>query len=317
VHRTADLLEPIYHALLSAILQSAVLAMDETPLKAGRRGKGKLHTGYFWPLYGDQDEVAFPFAASRAQSVGREARGSFCGVLVTDGSIVYDRFVQTVNRLVHAQGWSHTRRHFLDAERAEPALVTQALDFIRALYEHEAQIRQQGLTEDTKLAYRAEYAKPLGDAFFAWLEQTLTTHVLLPANPFTQAARYALEREPAVRVLLENPNVPLATNHLEREIRALALGRRNWLFCWTEGGRGMSASCRACSRPAAYKGWSPTSTWSMCCSASIPIPPLTFISSPRGCGNSTSPLILFVPISIASVNNAKKLPLTSRWQVRH
>ena len=36
VHRTADLLTPIYHALLSSILQSRVLAMDETPIKAGR-----------------------------------------------------------------------------------------------------------------------------------------------------------------------------------------------------------------------------------------------------------------------------------------
>jgi transposase len=50
VHRTAALLEPIYYALLSSILQSKVLAMDETPIKAGRHEQGKLHTGYFWPV---------------------------------------------------------------------------------------------------------------------------------------------------------------------------------------------------------------------------------------------------------------------------
>jgi transposase len=251
VHRPAALLEPIYYALLSSILQSEVLTMDETPIKAGRRVKGKLHTGYFWPLYGDQDEVVFPFAASRAGAVVREALGSFCGVLVTDGYLVYERFAQTVNRLVHAQCWSHTRRHFVDAERTEPALVAQALDFIGALYEQEALLRQRGLVEDAKLAYRAEHAKPLVDAFFTWLQQTLTTQVLLPSNPFTQAARYTLEREQALRVFLEYPNVPLDTNHLEREIRAIALGRRNWLFCWTEVGaryvgivQSLIASCR-------------------------------------------------------------------------
>src|SRR5262249_40754549 len=74
---------------------------------------------------------------------------------------------------------------------------------------------------------------------------------LLPTNPFTQAARYALEREGALRVFLEYPDVPLDTNHLEREIRAIALGRRNWLFCWTEVGaryvgivQSLIASCR-------------------------------------------------------------------------
>jgi transposase len=251
VHRTAALLEPIYHALLSSILQSRILTMDETPIKAGHKTKGKLETGYFWPIYGDQDEVAFPFAASRAGAVVREALGSFCGVLLTDGYVVYDRFARTVNRLVHAQCWSHARRKFVDAERAEPTLVACALDFIGALYVHEARIRQQGLEDDEKLYHRAEFAKPVVDAFFAWLQQTLTTQVLLPTNPFTQAARYALAREQALRVFLEYPNVPLDTNHLEREIRAIALGRRNWLFCWTEVGaqymgivQSLLASCR-------------------------------------------------------------------------
>jgi transposase len=251
VQRAAELLEPIYYALLSSILHSAVLTMDETPIKAGRRVKGQLHTGYFWPVYGEQDEVAFPFAASRAGAVVREALGQFCGVLLTDGYIVYDRFAQTVNRLVHAQCWSHTRRHFLDAERAEPALVAQALEHIGGLYKQEAYLRQQHLVDDAKLAYRGEYTKPLVEAFFGWLKQTLTTQPLLPSNPFTQAARYALARETALKVFLEYPNVPLDTNHLEREIRAIALGRRNWLFCWTEVGardvgivQSLLASCR-------------------------------------------------------------------------
>ena len=236
VHRTAALLEPIYYAVLSSILQSQVLTMDETPIKAGHKKKGKLATGYFWPLYGDQDEVAFPFAASRAGAVVREALGNFCGVLLTDGYIVYERFAQRVNRLVHAQCWSHTRRQFVEAEPAEPTLVAQGLDRIGEVYKHEALLRQRRLEAEAKLAYRAEFAKPLVDAFFLWLQQTLTTQPLLPSNPFTKAARYALEREQALRVFLEYPNVPLDTNHLERQIRAIALGRRNWLFCWTEVG---------------------------------------------------------------------------------
>ena len=251
VQRAAELLEPIYHALLSSILLSQVLAMDETPVKAGRHGKGKLQTGYFWPIYGDQDEIAFPFAASRAQAVVREALGKFCGVLLTDGYIVYERFAQTVNRLVHAQCWSHTRRHFVDAERAEPRLVAEVLERIGAFYQEEAYIREHGLAADAKLAHRGEYSKPLVEDFFAWLKQTVITQVLLPSNPFAQAARYALEREAALKVFLAYPNVPIDTNHLEREIRTIALGRRNWLFCWTEVGahhvgiiQSLLASCR-------------------------------------------------------------------------
>src|SRR6267142_309205 len=251
VQRAAELLEPIYYAILSSILQSGVLTMDETGVKAGRREKGKLHQGYFWPLYGDKDEVAFPFAASRGQVVVREALGQFCGVLLTDGYIVYERFAQTVKSLVHAQCWSHTRRQFVDAERAEPQLVAAALDHIEGFYREEAVIREHGLAAEAKLAHRGEYTKPLVEDFFAWLKRTVITEVLLPSNPFGQAARYALAREAALKVFLADPAVPTDTNHLEREIRPIALGRKNWLFCWTEVGarhvgiiQSLLASCR-------------------------------------------------------------------------
>jgi len=236
VQRAAELLEPIYYAVLSSILQSHVLTMDETGVKAGRAGKGKLHKGYFWPLYGDKDEVAFPFAASRAQAVVREALGKFCGVLLTDGYIVYRLFAQTVQGLVQAQCWSHVRRQFVDIAGGEPRLVAIALDHIEGFYRAEAQIRTRGLVGEAKLVYRGEYTKPLVEAFFVWLKQTVTTEILLPTNPFGQAVAYALKREAALKVFLTDPDVPLDTNHLEREIRPVALGRKNWMFCWTEVG---------------------------------------------------------------------------------
>ena len=107
------------------------------------------------------------------------------------------------------------------------------------------------LVGEAKLAHRGEYTKPLAEDFFAWLKQTVITEVLVPSNPFGQAAAYALKREPALKVFLSDPDVPIDTNPLEREIRPIALGRKNWLFCWTEVGArhvgsidSVLASCR-------------------------------------------------------------------------
>jgi len=129
--------------------------------------------------------------------------------------------------------------------------VAAALERIATLYKEEATIRALGLEGVAKLAHRGAYRKPLVDAFFAWLKQTVITEVILPTNPFGQAARYALEREAGLRVFLANPDVPLDTNHLEREIRPVALSRKNWLFWWTEVGArqvgiiySVLASCR-------------------------------------------------------------------------
>jgi transposase len=81
VHRSIDLLAPIYQAQLDSILHSQVLAMDETPIRAGRQAKGKMRTAYFWPLYGDRDEVAFPYGNSRASVHIRTILGDFSGTL--------------------------------------------------------------------------------------------------------------------------------------------------------------------------------------------------------------------------------------------
>jgi len=97
-------------------------------------------------------------------------------------------------------------------------------------------MKAQGLAPEKALAYRVEHAKPVVDGIFAWLRKTLENEILLPSNPFTKAARYALARETSLRVFLEYPDVPLDTNHLERAIRPIAIGRKNWMFCWTEIG---------------------------------------------------------------------------------
>ncbi len=236
VHRTAELLQPIYAAQLKSILTSDVLTMDETPIKAGRKGHGKMKAGYFWPVYGDKNEIAFPFAPSRAGAVVRKVLGEYCGVLVTDGYKVYETYAGQINGLVHAQCWSHTRREFLKAEGAEPAYAAKALDSIRKLYEIETKLGKRNLLDGGKIELRTEFCRPIVEKFFGWLKRILAEQALLPSNPFTKAARYALYREKSLRVFLEYPNVPIDTNHLEREIRPIALGRKNWMFCWTEIG---------------------------------------------------------------------------------
>ena len=241
VHAVIALLEPIYLAQWQSVLSSSVLVMDETPVKAGRvqprgRSPGKMKTGFFWPILGDHDEVLFPFSPTRAHAVVEQLLGEFKGTLLSDGYEAYSRFAAKVEGLVHALCWSHLRRYFIDSEQMEPSLSTKALEHIGALYAHEATIRERGLDGEKKLEYRGTHCKPVVDDFFVWLRQAHEKHLLLPTSPFTKAANYGLEREDGLRVFLQNPEVPVDTNHLERQVRPVAMGRRNWLFCSTEVG---------------------------------------------------------------------------------
>jgi transposase len=238
VHRAGELLEPVYEAQLASILRSRVLAMDETPIRAGRKpGKpGKMKTGYFWPIYGDADEIAFPFAPTRAHLQVETLLGNFKGTLVSDGFEAYSSFRKKHDEVVHALCWAHARRGFVKAEDLEPGLAAQALDRIRGLYDVEREIAERSLEGEAKLALRATKSQPTVVAFFAWLEEQLIARALLPTSPFTKAALYALERKKGLEVFLTDPEIPLDTNHLERALRPIPMGRKNWLFCWTELG---------------------------------------------------------------------------------
>ena len=79
-----DLLAPVSAAQTAHVLESRVLAMDETPVKAGVREPGKMRQGYFWSIYGD-DEIVFPFAPTREHRHVEAFLGDFEGVLSSDG----------------------------------------------------------------------------------------------------------------------------------------------------------------------------------------------------------------------------------------
>lgn len=236
VERAIMLLEPVYYAQLSSILLSEVLLMDETYVKAGQAEKGKLNQAYFWPVYGDKDEVAFAFAQSRKHEEVGKILGSYAKTLVTDGYEAYARFAEKTSGLVHALCWSHTRRQFLKAEAMHPDLVKEALDRIGKLYGYEEQMRRKKIRGPDKLAFRAENSRPVVKEFFSWLKEVMRRECLEPSNLFSKAASYALERQAGLEVFLSDPDVPIDTNELERIIRPISMGRRNWLFCWTELG---------------------------------------------------------------------------------
>ena len=231
-------LAPIYEAPFESIRASRVKAMDETPIKAGRGEPGKLNAAYFWPVYGEWDEVCFPFFESRRAEHVEQALGlthAQGAVLLSDGYAAYTRY-ENKTGLTHAQCWAHTRREFFEAQAVEPHAAARALAFIGGLYAVEACIRDQKLTAAKKLDYRLTHAKPIVEQFFAWINQPFEAQGLLPSNPMTQALADARERRVGLEVYLTDPDVPIDTHHLERALRAIPMGRKAWLFCWTELG---------------------------------------------------------------------------------
>lgn len=253
VSQAAQLLEPIYQAQFESIRAGHVITMDETPIKAGQAGAGKMKASYFWPVYGDRDEVCFAHFESRRHEHVQQALGldlAAGAVLLSDGYAAYAAYAAKTG-VTHAQCWTHSRRTFFDAQGAEPRAAADALGQIGALYEIEEAIREAKLSGEAKRKYRLEHSKPVVDKFFEWVDEQFEQQGLLPSNPLTKALAYVRERRQGLQVFLDDPDVPLDTNHIERMLRVIALGRKNWLFCWSEIGakyvgivQSLIATCR-------------------------------------------------------------------------
>jgi transposase len=232
------LLEPIYDAHLASVLTSRIKAMDETPIKAGVVAPGKMKQAYFWPVYGELDEIAFFYFPDRSYGNVADALGlkpPDRAVLISDGYGAYTEYAKKVG-LTHAHCWAHARREVYEARDIEPADAEQALEKIAEFYQIEEDIRVRNLSGSAKLAERQTRAKPKVEAFLRWVDKKFEQLGLLPSNPFLKALAYIRDRREELKVYLSDPDVPIDTNHLERALRAVPMGRKNWMFCWTELG---------------------------------------------------------------------------------
>ena len=108
-----------------------------------------------------------------------------------------------------------------------PKASAEALALIGALYRHEQLIRDQNLEGKEKLAYRTEHSEPIVRAFWIWCDAQCHRPDLVPSNPLAKALAYARERRTRLQVFLTDPEVPIDTNHLERALRPIPMGRRN------------------------------------------------------------------------------------------
>ncbi len=212
VQKGIELLKPIYQALLKSIVTSQILAMDEVPIKAGRKSKGKMKQTYFWPMYGDKDEIAFTWSNSRGFLHAQNQLENFAGTLLTDGYAAYTKTVVKLNEkesiIIHVTCWVHARRYFDRALLIEPIAAQEAIDKIAKLYKNERYIKDNITEPADVLAYRQKHSEPIVTEFFTWIYEQRQRIDLTLKNPLSNALNYVNERQVELKVFLSNPRFP-------------------------------------------------------------------------------------------------------------
>jgi hypothetical protein len=136
-------------------------------------------------------------------------------------------------RIQEAACWAHVRRKFYDLMQAHHSpIATAAVQRIAALYEIENEIR--GRSPDERRAVRSQRSRPLLDSMREWLEASLSK--LSKKSDTSVAVRYALTHWDALTRFCNDGHIEIDNNAAERALRAVAIGRKNYLFAGSDRG---------------------------------------------------------------------------------
>ena len=221
----AHLLRPLYRRMVQRVLQSHLLATDDTvmPLLA----PGQARQARMWIYQGDESAPynVFDFTLSRARDGPAQFLKDFHGTLLADAYGGYDGIVLH-QELPRAGCWAHARRKFVEAERAAPAVVQPIVQLINRLFALEARLKD--MPADERLSQRQAHARPVLEALQALLLDQKAK--LLPKHPVAQAIAYALNQWSELTLFLSEGAVPIHNNLAEQQMKRMALLRKNALF---------------------------------------------------------------------------------------
>jgi transposase len=248
VGAAAATLMPLVEIMRSHVFTAERIHADDTTVPV--MAKGKTRVGRLWtyvrddrPFAGrDPPAAVFFYSSDRGARHPEQHLASYTGLMQADAYAGFNRLYGAGRKpgpIVEAACWAHARRKFFDLARLDKApIAIAAVERIDALFAIEREIN--GLAARERLAVRNERSRPLVVALEAWLREQRAK--LSSQSKIAQAIAYSLTRWAALTRFLDDGRLCMSNNAAEREVRPVAMGRKNWTFAGSdEGGRRAAA----------------------------------------------------------------------------
>ena len=229
-----DVLSPLACQIKRETLASVLLGTDATGLPVLDQDHPQgIRNGTMWCWVGDQKWVTFFYARNGdSQSVKDFLGKDICRTVQCDGTSI-------LNFLERAGGkrpgcWAHGRRRFVACARSGDLLALVPLRKLRRVFAVERLSALLGETPEQRQCRRIEYSMPVIAELRTWLEENRT--VIPPKSALGKAIGYLLRQWDRLLLCFTDGRLELTNNRLERELRVLVLGRKNWLFAYGDLG---------------------------------------------------------------------------------
>jgi transposase len=243
----ADLLTPLYLLMRQRVLLSRVLHSDDTKVKLRVVGAKATSKAHLWAYIGDGDfpYVLFDFTSDYTAEGPERFLAGYKGYLQADALAQYEGLYG--EDIKHCCCWAHARRKFVAAVEGGDGRGQAAVELIGKLYAIERELpalllpsddpsrqQQRPLREEQRQKSRQQQAEPILAELKKWLDEEKAK--ALPKSALGQAIGYALNNWEALGRYLEQGYLAIDNNLSERTLRAIALGRNNWVVLGSEAG---------------------------------------------------------------------------------
>lgn len=234
----------LVHAMRDDAMKTAFcIATDATgiavqPIRTHEKQRKPCKRGHYLVQIADRDAVFFEYLERETSAaIGKLFQG-FSGYVQADAKSVFDALFEPPDDgavdddLRKEVGcWSHARRKFWEATVAKSAVAREGLRRIGRIFELDATWRGKPPAEIKRL--RDTHLRPHLDSFFAWSEvehELVRDQRGLPRS----ALGYVVRQKPALTSFLDDGRLVLENNRSERALRAIAVGRKNWMFAGSD-----------------------------------------------------------------------------------
>jgi transposase len=240
VGKSTALLEPLADAIGRHVLAAEAIFADDTPVRMLAPGTGRTQTARLWTYARDErpwggaaaPAAWYRFSEDRKGQHPKDHLARFRGWMHADGYAGFEELYRS-GAIREVACMAHVRRKFVDIHRSQASpIAEEAIQRIARLYAVEKEAR--GSPPDRRAALRQAGSVPVFHDLELWLTQQLAR--ISGKSPLAAAIRYALTRMDRMRPYLANGALELDNNVAERGMRAIALGRKNYLFVGSEAG---------------------------------------------------------------------------------
>jgi transposase len=248
VGAAAATLMPLNDVIRTHVFAAERIHADDTTVPV--LAKDKTRTGRLWtyvrddrPFGGpDPPAAVFFYSRDRGGEHPEQHLARYAGLMQADAYAGFNRLYDANRKpgpIIEAACWAHGRRKFFDLARLNQApIAAAAVERIDAVFAIEREIN--GATPQERVRIRHERSQPLIIELHTWLREQRAR--ISKHSETGKAIDYILKRWAAFTRFLDDGRLCMTNNAAERELRAVAVGRKNWTFAGSdEGGRRAAA----------------------------------------------------------------------------